>query len=199
MTMEDGVMLVALGEIMVVLLALIGVGVAGCVLYLAIIRGQIDEMLKELSEQHRIARLQDMVGGAPGGPVDLFKLFKHIQKSRELEWEKPPQDVDVVAGRNDIMDSMKTLCEKYYLNAFTIATDDGLVVASSMEDAAADAATYSHAFATGDLPDDPQVMLFGVRHKGSALVGIIRTDHNIPETWVEFMERDAVSILKRWL
>ena len=38
MTMEDGAMLVALGEIMVVLLALIGVGVSGCVLNLVRIR-----------------------------------------------------------------------------------------------------------------------------------------------------------------
>ncbi len=97
------------------------------------------------------------------------------------------------------MGSMKALCEKYYLSAFTIATDDGLVVASSMVDAAADAAKYSHAFTSGALPDDPQVMLFGVRHKGSPLVGIIRTDQNIPEKWVESMQSDSVSILKRWL
>jgi len=199
MTMEDGAMLVALGEIMVVLLALIGVGVAGCVLYLVRIRDQMDEILKEFSERHQITQLRDMIGGTPREPVDLFKLFKHIQKSREVEWDKPPQDVEVVVGQNDIMGSMKALCEKYYLDAFTIATDDGLVVASSMDDAAADAAKYSHAFTAGTLPDDPQVMLFGVRHKGSPLVGIIRTDRNIPEKWVESMENDAVSILKRWL
>jgi hypothetical protein len=140
-----------------------------------------------------------MIGGTPREPVDLFKLFKHIQRSREVEWDKPPQNIEVVSGRSDIMESMKALCEKYYLDAFTIATDDGLVVASTMEDAAADAAKYSHAFTTGTLPDDPQVMLFGVRHKGSPLVGIIRTDRNIPERWVESMENDAVSVLKRWL
>jgi len=199
MTMEDGAMLVALGEITVVLLALIGVGVAGCALYLVRIRDRIDQIQKDSSERHQITQLRDMIGEVPRESVDLFKLFKHIQKSREVEWEKPPQDIDVVAGRSDIVDSMKALCEKYYLNAFTIATDDGLVVSSSMEDAAADAAKYSYDFARGNLPDDPQVMLFGVRHKGSALVGVIRTDHNIPEKWVESMERDAVAILKRWL
>lgn len=192
-------MLVALGEIMVVLLALIGVGVAGCVLYLVRIGDRIDRLQKELADRRQAAQLHAMVGKADLAAVDVFKLFKHIQKSREMEWEKPPLDIDVVSGRSDIMDSMKALCDKYYLSAFTIATDDGLVVASSQDDAAADAAKYSYEFVQGTLPDDPQVMLFGIRHKGSALVGVIRTDHNIPDKWVEAMESDAVSILKQWL
>ncbi|TAJ44907.1 hypothetical protein [Methanofollis fontis] len=197
--MEDGAMLVALGEIGVVILALIGVGVAGCMLYLIRIREQLDAIRKEGQERQQAAQLRSMIGGPAQAPVDMFRLFKHIERTRQVELDKPPKKIELITGRSNILESMNALCEKYYLDAFTVATDDGLLVASSEEDATDDAARYSHVFASGNLPDDPQVMLFGIRHKGSDMVGIIRTKHNIPENWVQGMEDDVVSILKQWL
>lgn len=192
-------MVIAFGQIIVVLLALIGLGVAGCALYLVRIRDQLAAIQKDSQERQQNARLRDIIGGTGQKPVDMFGLFKHIQRSREVEWEKPPRDLSLFDGRTDIVGSMQAMCEKYYLDAFTIATDDGLVVASSEDDASADAAKYSYLFTEGELPDDPQVMLFGIQHKGSNLVGILRTEHNIPEAWVKDMEKDAVSVLKKWL
>jgi hypothetical protein len=197
--MDNGAVFIAFGQIIVVLLALIGLGVAGCVLYLVRVRDQLAAIRKELQENQQNVRLQTIVGGTGQKPVDMFGLFKHIQRSREVEWEKPPRDLSLFDGRTDIVGSMQAMCEKYYLEAFTIATDDGLVVASSEADASADAAKYSYLFTEGQLPDDPKVMLFGIQHKGSDLVGILRTEHNIPDTWVEDMKNDAVSVLKRWL
>jgi hypothetical protein len=198
--MDDGTMLVVLGEIIVVLLTLIGVGIAGCVLQLIRVRGLLEEVRTDTLETQQAGRLREMVGGtATQGPVDMFKLFKHIQRSREVEWEKPPREIELIEGRNDIIGSMNALCEKYYLDSFTISTDDGLVVASSEGDAASDAAKYSYIFSEGGYPDDPTVMLFGIQHKGSNMVGILRTEHNIPDRWVQDMEHDAVAILQRWL
>ncbi|MDD3621715.1 MAG: hypothetical protein PHQ81_04850 [Methanofollis sp.] len=201
--MDDGMMLVVLGEIIVVLLTLIGVGIAGCVLQLIRVRGLLEEVRADTLETQQAGRLREMVGGtAVQGPVDMFKLFKHIQRSREVEWENPPRETELIEGKADIMGSMKALCEKYYLEAFTISTDDGLVVASSggdAGDAISDAAKYSYIFTEGEYPDDPTVMLFGIQHKGSNLVGILRTEHNIPERWVQDMEHDAIAILQRWL
>ncbi|QSZ66845.1 hypothetical protein RJ40_04720 [Methanofollis aquaemaris] len=197
--MDDGTTLVVLGEIIVVLLTLIGVGIAGCVLQMVRVRGLLEEVRTDTQESQQVGRLREMVGGTGRGPVDMFKLFKHIQRSREVEWEKPPRKIELIGGRADILESMKALCEKYYLDAFTISTDDGLVVASSEGDAASDAAKYSYIFSEGGLPDDPTVMLFGIQHKGSSLVGILHTEHNIPDTWVQDMEHDAVEVLRRWL
>lgn len=198
--MDDGTTLVVLGEIIVVLLTLIGVGIAGCVLQLIRVRGLLEEVRTDTLETQQAGRLREMVGGtATQGPVDMFKLFKHIQRSREVEWEKPPREIELIEGRNDIIGSMNALCEKYYLDSFTISTDDGLVVASSEGDAASDAAKYSYIFSEGGYPDDPTVMLFGIQHKGSNMVGILRTEHNIPDRWVQDMEHDAVAILQRWL
>jgi hypothetical protein len=198
--MDDGATIIGLGQIIVVLLALIGLGVAGCVLYLVRVQDQLAAIRKDAQEKQHYAQLrQSIVGGAAQAPVDMFKLFKHIQLSREVEWGKPPLEIDLFEGRTDIAGSMQAMCEKYYLSAFTIATDDGLVVASSEDDASADAAKYSYLFTEGKLPDDPKVMLFGIQHKGSNLVGILRTEHNLPEAWVKDMESDAVFILRKWL
>ncbi|QYZ78819.1 hypothetical protein E2N92_04930 [Methanofollis formosanus] len=197
--MDDGTTLVVLGEIIVVLLTLIGVGIAACVLQMVRVRGLLEEVRVDNQERQQAGLLREIVGGTAQAPVDMFKLFKHIQRSREVEWEKPPLEIELIRGRADIMESMKALCEKYYLDAFTISTDDGLVVASSGGDAASDAAKYSYVFSEGRLPDDPTVMLFGIQHKGSSLVGILHTEHNIPETWVQDMEHDAVEVLQQWL
>lgn len=197
--MDSGALYIAFGQIIVVLLALISLGVAGCVLYLVRIRNQLTTIQKDVQEKQQNARLQGLVGGTGQKPVDVFGLFKHIERSREVEWEKSPRDISLFDGRTDIVGSMQAMCEKYYLEAFTIATDDGLVVASSKEDASADAAKYSYLFTEGELPDDPQVMFFGIQHKGSNLVGILRTEHNLPDAWVKDMEKDAVSVLKKWL
>ncbi|WP_298665499.1 hypothetical protein [uncultured Methanofollis sp.] len=197
--MDDGTIFIALGQIIVVLLALIGVGVAGCVLYLVRVQEQLVAIRKDSQERQQYTQLRNIVGGTAQTSVDMFQLFKHIQRSREVEWEKPPLNLDLFEGRADIAGSMQAMCEKYYLDAFTVATDDGLVVASSEDDASADAAKYSYLFTEGKLPDDPKVMLFGIQHKGSNLVGILRTEHNIPDAWVKDMESDAVSILRKWL
>jgi hypothetical protein len=198
--MADGATFIALGQIIVVLLALIGLGVAACVLYLVRVQEQLAAIRKDAQERQQYAQLRrNIVGGTVQTPVDMFKLFKHIQRSREVEWEKPPLEISLFDGRTDIVGSLQAMCEKYYLSAFTIATDDGLVVASSEDDASADAAKYSYLFTEGKLPDDPKVMLFGIQHKGSNLVGILRTEHNLPEAWVKDMESDAVSILRKWL
>ncbi|WP_342678609.1 hypothetical protein [Methanofollis sp. UBA420] len=197
--MDDGTTFIALGQIIVVLLALIGMGVAGCVLYLVRVQDQLAAIRKDSQERQQYAQLRNIIGGTAQAPVDMFTLFKHIQRSREVEWEKPPLALSLFDGRTDIAGSMQAMCEKYYLDAFTIATDDGLVVASSEDDASADAAKYSYLFTEGKLPDDPKVMLFGIQHKGSSLVGILRTEHNIPDAWVKDMESDAVSVLRNWL
>ena len=67
------------------------------------------------------------------------------------------------------------LVEKYSLTTFTIATSDGLVFASSGgDDANINAATYTAMETRDPLSKTATVIIPGLIHKGSDLVGIIR-------------------------
>lgn len=98
-----------------------------------------------------------------------------------------------------MMKNMKALAEKYYLDSITLATADGLVVASSGADAQADAAQYSHMYKKGEILDNPKVQLFGLSHQGSSLIGIIKKKQSIPDYWTKMIEEDTKKILNWWL
>jgi len=110
------------------------------------------------------------------------------------------KEIDILDGRCDITQSLLALVEKYSLDTFTIATSDGLVVASSGgNDANTDAATFSVI-----EPRDPQsepsaVIVPGLTHKGSSLIGIIRTQNQISEEILNQITKDTQVILDWWL
>jgi hypothetical protein len=118
---------------------------------------------------------------------------------RRNETVESPRSIEVLESTTDIMKNFQSLRDKYYLDAFTLATNDGLVVASSDRDAQADAAQYSQVFTLGEKPTDPAVRLFGMSHQGSSLVGIIKTNRSIPDSWMKSIEDDAKRILNWWL
>ena len=111
-----------------------------------------------------------------------------------------PKGVSVVEGMEDVTGSLRALVEKYSLDQFTLATADGLVFASSGgESAQTDAASYGELFVNDPLAETPGVVLFGFTHKGSDLVGIIRTNLQIPEEISHMIENDTKDILNKWI
>ena len=100
----------------------------------------------------------------------------------------------------DITQSLGALVSKHSLDRFTIATSDGLVIASSGGgDAGADAAQFSGMFRNDPLLETPGVVMFGLSHKGSELVGIIRADRPVLEETRKKIEKDANDIIHRWI
>jgi len=111
-----------------------------------------------------------------------------------------PKPVSIVEGLPDVTGSLHALVEKYSLDQFTIATSDGLVFASSGGGSAqTDAARYGELFVNDPLAETPGVLLFGFTHKGSNLVGIIRTNLQIPEEICRRIEKDTKDILNWWI
>lgn len=111
-----------------------------------------------------------------------------------------PKDIHVTEGRADVTESLRALVDKYSLDQFTVATADGLVFASSGgESAQTDAAQYGELYATYPLAETPGVALFGFTHKGSSLIGIIRTSLSIPDETSVMIENDTKDILNRWV
>jgi hypothetical protein len=105
--------------------------------------------------------------------------------------------LDLWENCQDLQRCLLALAGKYSLDSFTIATSDGLVLASSGSSTAQeDAASYSRNY---DVEEPEGVTLFGLNHKGSELTGIIRSQGIITvETQIR-IEKDTKDILNRWI
>jgi hypothetical protein len=154
------------------------------------------------TEQHlqgvsKAQNLNYQPGIKPVLPLSQKTIPRQVQKPGVLP---QPGNISVTEGMADITTSLRTLTEKYSLDQFTIATADGLVFASSGGDNAQnDAARFGEMFVNDPLVETPGVTLFGLDHKGSDLVGIIRTDLQIPEEISLMIENDTKDILNRWI
>jgi hypothetical protein len=114
--------------------------------------------------------------------------------------EQTPKKIDLIKNRSNITGSLQALAEKYSVLEITLGTDDGLVLASSaVRDVQPDAAKFSQTFRHNEAPDEPGVSLFGLSHKETHLIGIIRTDKELPQTWKEEIREDTKGILQWWL
>lgn len=110
-----------------------------------------------------------------------------------------PLDIDLIKDRRDIQESMQAFCEKFQLDSFTLASHDGLVIASSLSLPDQKAAHYSYLFFNGIEPRNPGVRLFGFDFNEEQVVGIVRGKDEIPPEWIEAMKGEAVNILTWWL
>jgi hypothetical protein len=167
----------------------------------------------------RVKKIQKKGGqNAEETPADeIFKLVSRVKypvrsapqsgeapavttKRAEPDPEKSPKKIDVIKNRVNITESLQALSEKYSVLEITLATDDGLVLASSAgRDVQADAAKFSQIVRQQRPPDEHGVTLFELRHRESSLVGIVRTDKEIPPNWKKGIREDTKGILQWWL
>jgi hypothetical protein len=108
--------------------------------------------------------------------------------------------IDCLAGKADLGESLSALAEKYSLEEITLATSDGLLLASSQKTPPTDAvARYAMMYAENEQPRPPGIILFGMEHKGSFLVGIAKTKDLFGQDPDEEMVRETKDILNRWI
>jgi hypothetical protein len=107
---------------------------------------------------------------------------------------------DCLKGRANISESLLALAEKFALDEITLATCDGLLLASSLKLPSADAAArYSKMFAENVRPLPPGVLLFGIEHKGSILVGIAKTRDLLAQEPDQDLLSETKDILNWWI
>jgi hypothetical protein len=109
------------------------------------------------------------------------------------------RDVDILENSSDIRQNMEALNKKYGLGSITLASPDGLVIASSDPDAQQIAARYSHMKKKGLKPEDARIQVFDMYYRGSPITGIIRVNHPLPASWLSSIEEDTRKILNWWL
>jgi len=107
---------------------------------------------------------------------------------------------DCIEGKADLSGSLEALAEKYALDEITLATSDGLLLASSKKTHSAVAvARYSEMYAENMRPWPPGIILFGLEHKGSLLVGIAKTRDMLAQEPDRDLVCETKDILNWWI
>lgn len=126
-----------------------------------------------------------------------------VRKSVPVRNEPQPPTVsriDLVSGTRDLAGSLAALVKKYSLVSVTLASRDGLAIASTdPAGAGVDAAKYAEIFASSPLFETPGAVIFGLSHKGTDLIGIIRANREISEEMCQNIESDTKVILNSWI
>ena len=125
-----------------------------------------------------------------------------ISSDQDRDFSSAPlrKEIDCLQDKVDITQSLVALAEKYSLDEITIATSDGLLLASSLKAPSADnIARYCKMYTINSRPWPPGTMLFGVEHKGSFLVVIAKTKDPLlqePDPELVYKTKD---ILNWWI
>ena len=99
----------------------------------------------------------------------------------------------------DISRNLHALASKYHLGAITLSTTDGLMIATTGESGQDDAAHYGQALKPDEVPSVPGMRIFDITHKGSSIIGIIRSDHVITDSSLESIKKDTEKIMNWWI
>jgi|GEM_PF-6652864 len=103
----------------------------------------------------------------------------------------------------DISENMRRIVEKFKIKRITLATSDGLVVASSYADAQFEAATsiqlLNYGFGAKKDPLGDTLMIFGFHHNNLSLVGIVRGSGEMPGLMLERIIVDTKKALSLYI
>jgi hypothetical protein len=157
-------------------------------LYIISVRREVAEVLSRTASDITSRSVSDeCVSGGGESP------------GRELSTAECHHDVDIFKAYSDIGDNMKALKKKYELDSITLASEDGLVIASSDLEGSRLAAEYSQIMKKLQEPVDCRIHLLKMHYRGSPLIMIIRTEKPLPPVWLSSIEDDVRKILNMWL
>jgi hypothetical protein len=125
-----------------------------------------------------------------------------LTRPRKTEFVAPVSGKDMtllLKRHNSIEESLRALAELSQVEWITLATRDGLVVASNYQDAQSDAANYSYLIKQGGEQDEPGVKVWQIDHKAGPLIGIARSNKQIDEGKFAFMIENVTKILNYWI
>lgn len=110
------------------------------------------------------------------------------------------KEMDCLEGKTNLSESLETLAAKYALEEITLATSDGLLLASSQKKPSTDAvARYAEMYAENMRPWPPGIILFSIEHKGSLLVGIAKTKDLLAQEPDRDFVCETKDILNWWI
>jgi hypothetical protein len=172
-----------------------GIVIAICVavsLVIKKIRANARARLRTLIEDpyHIPHHVQNVPGDTPG------------VSPRQASYTSPPHPavIDCIEGTTDLSESLAVLAKEYSLDEITLATADGLLLASSQSSPSADdIAGYCGIYNENPQARIPGIILFGMVHKGSDLIGIAKTRGLALQEPVPELIGETKDILNTWI
>ena len=118
--------------------------------------------------------------------------------------QPPAPPVEVV--KRTLKDSINTMEKKYRLNAITLATTDGLVIASTLSEPDREAAVYSGKFnelykgnpADHYTVDGNDVYLYSAESSGNKVIGIARRPVMLSDEEITGLRDDTRKIIDKF-
>jgi len=133
-------------------------------------------------------------GKLPGDSITPLHGTPEKRHGKLSEKKQPGVEVPF-ADPGDISKNLQAIVSKYHLIAITLSTTDGLVIASTSEFGPEDAANYGNALKPGDTLSVPGIRLFSIGHKGSAVIGIVRSGDPITDILLGNIRNDTEKIM----
>ena len=116
---------------------------------------------------------------------------------------KDSDEVTYLDSTVDLSENMRRIVEKFKIKRITLATSDGLIVASSYADSQFEAATsiqlLNYGFSTKEDTLGDTLMIFGFHHNKVSLVGIVRGSGEMPRIALEKIIEDAKRALSLYI
>jgi len=110
-----------------------------------------------------------------------------------------PAELPELTNKGTIQGNVSSLAEKYRLSEVTLATHDGLVITSTQDHGRESAARFSELWKTREENPEKGVYLFEIEHKGSPVIGILRSDDPVHNMTLRDIENDTRKILQWWI
>lgn len=150
--------------------------------------------LRPLPSQPRTGAVEQK-GNSSASAAPAKSVFPGEAQVADLQ----PPSVDLGKAR-DLSSGMELICSVFGLDSLTIATWDGLVVASSGSPSRIeDAALYSRIYQGKGEIEDKSVHLFELDFNGSRLIGIVRRREELVRTWIDALRNDVITLLQAWI
>lgn len=148
-----------------------------------------------------------------GAPEPKAGPSQMMEPLPEVPAEEPPQPIpfapevppiaeegpSIAAKSKDLRMEMMEIASRYDLTSITLATHDGLVIASSLIDPDEQAARYSALFMSGDARKDPSIRIFVIAFQKAGVISIIRPVGEPTNEQLKNIENDVRVILSRWI
>jgi hypothetical protein len=172
----------------------------GIVIAICIVTGLVIKKIRD----NRRTRLRTLI-------EDPYHIPLHVQKvlvdttgvsPQKAIFKSPPRPavINCIEGMTDLSKSLAALAKKYSLDEITLATADGLLLASSNSSPSADdIAGYCGTYNDNPQARIPGVILFGIVHKGSDLIGIAKLRGQALQEPEQELICETKDILNSWI
>jgi hypothetical protein len=108
-------------------------------------------------------------------------------------------DIDLTTDSLSMLESMNRLCQKYNIETCTLASMDGLAIASSYTGGTRDAAHFSNLYLRENITRQGDAIISPLKFQNQDLIIIIRSQRNLNSEEIEVIKSDEKRILLYWL